>query len=169
MTVGGGSDNEELSGALHTYQAIEKQTRIHSMYLLVGRGHGAVAKDGDWRPLFHQKQAAYYRAKIDFLLDHLGQGRYLHHQGSEPFRNRSPRMAVVRKYEPCRPETHCTNGNGGLSFRPMRPRDAEVCHGSMTRRIPSLTPEGTRIPREFMTEISVASRTVPSNGLPTSH
>ena len=69
MTVGGWYDNEDLYGALKTYQHIEKQNPGIFNVLVVGPwDHGGWARsDGDWlgTAYFGQKTGEYYRENIE--------------------------------------------------------------------------------------------------------
>jgi putative CocE/NonD family hydrolase len=69
MTVGGWYDNEDLYGALHTYQAIEKQNPGIFNVLVVGPwDHGGWAgRDGDWlgTAYFGQKTGEYFRQNME--------------------------------------------------------------------------------------------------------
>ncbi|HEX9960297.1 MAG TPA: CocE/NonD family hydrolase [Pyrinomonadaceae bacterium] len=69
MTVGGWYDNEDLFGALRTYQAIEKQNPGIFNVLVVGPwDHGGWAgRDGDWlgTAYFTQKTGQYYRENME--------------------------------------------------------------------------------------------------------
>ncbi len=75
MTVGGWYDNEDLYGALHTYEHIEKQNPGIFNILVVGPWfHGGWARaDGDWlgTAYFGSKTSEYYRANIELpFFDH---------------------------------------------------------------------------------------------------
>lgn len=69
MTVGGWYDNEDLFGALNTYQSIERQNPGIFNVLVVGPWfHGGWARsDGDWlgTAYFGQKTAIYYREHFE--------------------------------------------------------------------------------------------------------
>ena len=69
MTVGGWYDNEDLYGALHTYQAIEKQNPgIFNVLVMGPWDHGGwTFRDGDWlgTAYFGQKTGEYYRTKLE--------------------------------------------------------------------------------------------------------
>ena len=69
MTVGGWYDNEDLYGALHTYQAIEQQNPGIFNVLVVGPwDHGGWAhREGDWlgTAYFGQKTGDWYREKME--------------------------------------------------------------------------------------------------------
>lgn len=70
MTVGGWYDNEDLYGALHTYQAIEKQNPGIYNVLVVGPwDHGGWSRnDGDWlgTAYFGEKTGRWYRENLEF-------------------------------------------------------------------------------------------------------
>jgi uncharacterized protein len=69
MTVGGWFDNEDLYGALHTYQAIEQQNPGIYNVLVVGPwDHGGWAfREGDWlgTAYFTQKTGEYFRKNFE--------------------------------------------------------------------------------------------------------
>ncbi len=69
MTVGGWYDNEDLYGALKTYQYIEKQNPGIFNVLVVGPwDHGGWSRnDGDWlgTAYFGQKTGQYYREQLE--------------------------------------------------------------------------------------------------------
>lgn len=69
MTVGGWYDDEDLYGALHTYQAIERQNPgIYNVLVMGPWFHGGwVRSDGDWlgTAYFGQKTGLYYREKFE--------------------------------------------------------------------------------------------------------
>ena len=69
MTVGGWYDNEDLYGALHTSQAIEKQNPgIFNVLVMGPWDHGGWSwRDGDWlgTAYFGQKTGDYYRSKLE--------------------------------------------------------------------------------------------------------
>ena len=70
MTVGGWFDNEDLYGALETYQHIERQNPGIYNVLVVGPwDHGGWSgRDGDWlgTAYFTQKTGQYYRENYEF-------------------------------------------------------------------------------------------------------
>lgn len=75
MTVGGWYDNEDLYGALHTYQAIEKQNPGIFNVLVVGPwDHGGWSwRDGDWlgTAYFGEKTGQWYRQNMELpFFDH---------------------------------------------------------------------------------------------------
>ena len=69
MTVGGWYDNEDLFGALGTYQAIEKQNPgIYNVLVMGPWFHGGWARsDGDWLGMayFSSKTGVYYREHFE--------------------------------------------------------------------------------------------------------
>jgi len=69
MTVGGWYDNEDLYGALKTYQAIERQNpNIFNVLVMGPWFHGGWARsDGDWlgTAYFGQKTGLWYRENIE--------------------------------------------------------------------------------------------------------
>lgn len=69
MTVGGWFDNEDLYGALRTYQAIERQNPgIYNVLVMGPWFHGGWARsDGDWlgTAYFGQKTGVHYRERYE--------------------------------------------------------------------------------------------------------
>lgn len=69
MTVGGWFDDEDLYGALNTYQAIERQNAgIYNILVMGPWSHGGWERsDGDWlgTAYFGQKNSLFYREKME--------------------------------------------------------------------------------------------------------
>jgi len=125
MTVGGWYDNEDLYGALHTYQAIERQNPgIFNVLVMGPWDHGGWSyRDGDWlgTAYFGRKTGDDYRTKFElpffnhFLKD---KGDMSALKEVNLFDTGSHEWRSFENYEP-------TNGtdtalyltaNGGLSF-----------------------------------------------------
>ncbi len=80
MTVGGWYDNEDLYGALQTYQHIERQNPgIFNVLVMGPWSHGAWSRsDGDWlgTAYFGQKTGDYFRRNMELpFFDHFLKGK----------------------------------------------------------------------------------------------
>jgi putative CocE/NonD family hydrolase len=162
MTVGGWYDNEDLYGALHTYQYIEKQNPGIFNVLVVGPwDHGGWSRnDGDWlgTAYFGQKTGDYYRRNMElpffnhFLKD---KGDISSIKEVNLFDTGSHEWRSFENYEP-------TNGidtalyltpNGGLSFTAPRGTSGFNEYVSDPMNPVPYTQKITRnYPRDFMTE-----------------
>ncbi|HEX8288652.1 MAG TPA: CocE/NonD family hydrolase, partial [Pyrinomonadaceae bacterium] len=162
MTVGGWYDNEDLFGALRTYQHIEKQNPGIFNVLVVGPwDHGGWSRaDGDWlgTAYFTQKTGEYYRQNIEvpffnhFLKDKGDISKIkevnLFDTGSHEWRN-------FEQYEP----TAGTNtslyltANGGLSFQmPNAQNGFDEYVSDPANPVPYTQKITLNYPRDFMTE-----------------
>jgi putative CocE/NonD family hydrolase len=162
MTVGGWYDNEDLYGALNTYQAIERQNPGIFNVLVVGPwDHGGWSfRDGDWlgTAYFTEKTGDYYRRNLElpffnhFLKD---KGDISAIKEVNLFDTGSHEWRRFENYEP-------TNGkdtalyltsNGGLSFAVPRGAAGFNEYVSDPMNPVPYTQKITRnYPREFMTE-----------------
>jgi putative CocE/NonD family hydrolase len=105
MTVGGWYDNEDLFGALRTYQHIERQNPGIFNVLVVGPwDHGGWAhRDGDWlgTAYFGEKTGEQYRKMELAFFDHFLKGKGdisdQRHQGGQFLRHGSSQMGSVRR------------------------------------------------------------------------
>jgi len=164
MTVGGWYDNEDLYGALKTYQHIERQNPGIYNVLVVGPwDHGGWARsNGEWlgTAYFGQKTAEYYRANLElpffnhFLKDKGDVSKIkevnLYDTGSNEWRN-------FENYEP-------TGGtdtalylteNGRLSFSPDALKTKEGFNEYVSdpmKPVPYTQKITLNYPRDFMTE-----------------
>ncbi len=162
MTVGGWYDNEDLYGALKTYEHIEKQNPGIFNVLVVGPWfHGGWARsDGDWlgTAYFGQKTAEYYRTNMElpffnhFLKDKGDISKIkevnLFDTGANEWRN-------FENYEP-------TGGtdtalylteNGGLSFGLPAAQDGfDEYVSNLSKPVPYTQKITSNYPRDFMTE-----------------
>ncbi|MFN3330451.1 MAG: CocE/NonD family hydrolase, partial [Pyrinomonadaceae bacterium] len=161
MTVGGWYDNEDLYGALQTYQHIERMNPGIFNVLVVGPWfHGGWARsDGDWlgTAYFEQKTAKWYRENIELpffnyflkdkgdisqikevLLFDTGANRWMAFDGYNP-----PNTEPTRLY---------LTANGGLSFEvPKTEGFAEYVSDPM-KPVPYTQKISFNYPRDFMTE-----------------
>jgi len=162
MTVGGWYDNEDLYGALHTYQYIEKQNPGIFNVLVVGPwDHGGWSRnEGDWlgTAYFEQKTGDYYRRNMElpffnhFLKD---KGDISAIKEVNLFDTGSHEWRSFENYEP-------TNGtdtalyltpNGRLSFTAPRGASGFNEYVSDPMNPVPYTQKITRnYPRDFMTE-----------------
>jgi len=161
MTVGGWYDNEDLYGALQTYQHIERMNPGIFNVLVVGPWfHGGWARsDGDWlgTAYFEQKTAKWYRENIElpffnyFLKD---KGDISQIKEVLLFDTGANRWMAFDGYNP--PNTHATRlyltANGRLSFEvPKENGFAEYISDPM-KPVPYTQKISFNYPRDFMTE-----------------
>ncbi len=107
MTVGGWYDNEDLYGALQTYQHIEKQNPGIFNVLVMGPWfHGGLGtrSDGDWlgTAYFGEKTGDCYPTDLELpFFDHFlkDKGDISTDQRSKSFRHRFARMACIRSLQ----------------------------------------------------------------------
>lgn len=168
MTVGGWYDNEDLYGALQTYQHIEKQNpNIPFNVLVVGPwDHGGWSgRDGDWlgTAYFTEKTGKYYRENIEipffnhFLKD---KGDISKIKEVNLFDTGAHQWREFAEYEP-------TNGTdtalyltpgGGLSFTMPAPSSTENAKqfdeyvSDPMKPVPYTQKITANYPRDFMTE-----------------
>ncbi|HEX8399642.1 MAG TPA: CocE/NonD family hydrolase [Pyrinomonadaceae bacterium] len=162
MTVGGWYDNEDLFGALRTYQHIEKQNPGIFNVLVVGPwDHGGWSRaDGDWlgTAYFTQKTGEYYRQNIEvpffnyFLKD---KGDISKIKEVNLFDTGSHEWRSFEQYEP----TAGTNtslyltANGGLSFQmPNAQNGFDEYVSDPANPVPYTQKITLNYPRDFMTE-----------------
>ena len=165
MTVGGWFDNEDLYGALETYQAIEKQNpNIPLNVLVVGPwDHGGWAgRDGDWlgTAYFKEKTGQWYRENLEFpFFQH-----YLKDKGDISrlkevmlFDTGSHEWRSFETYKPnqSRETALYLTENGGLTFSPDAQKAAsgfsEYVSDPMNP-VPYTQKITANYPRDFMTE-----------------
>jgi putative CocE/NonD family hydrolase len=162
MTVGGWYDNEDLYGALHTYQAIEKQNPKIFNVLVVGPwDHGGWSfRDGDWlgTGYFGTKTGDYYRTKLEIpFFDHFLKDKgdistlkevNLYDTGSHEWRS-------FDQYEPTvgTDTALYLTEKGGLSFT-MPPGNGghDEYVSDPWNPVPYTQKTTSNYPREFMTE-----------------
>ncbi|MEQ1603769.1 MAG: CocE/NonD family hydrolase [Pyrinomonadaceae bacterium] len=162
MTVGGWYDNEDLYGALKTYQYIEKQNPGIFNVLVVGPwDHGGWSRnDGDWlgTAYFGQKTGEYYRANLEvpffnhFLKD---KGDISAIKEVNLFDTGSHEWRGLSDYEP----TSSTDTSlyltekGGLSFRaPATAARYDEYVSDPSKPVPYTQKITQNYPRDFMTE-----------------
>ncbi|MEP6924869.1 MAG: CocE/NonD family hydrolase [Pyrinomonadaceae bacterium] len=164
MTVGGWYDNEDLFGALQTYQHIERQNPGIFNVLVVGPWfHGGWARsDGDWlgTAYFGQKTGVWYRENIElpffnhFLKD---KGDISKIKEVNAFDTGANEWKEFSTYNP-------TNGtdtalylteNGGLSFSTDALKSASGFNEYVSdpmKPVPYTQKITSNYPRDFMTE-----------------
>jgi putative CocE/NonD family hydrolase len=170
MTVGGWYDNEDLYGALHTYQAIEQQNPGIFNVLVVGPwDHGGwAARDGDWlgTAYFGEKTGDHYRRNFELAFwDHFlkDKGDIASLKEVNLFDTGAHTWRSFDKYSPEATETklYLTAG-GGLSFTPPKGKGGFEQYVSDPWNPVPYTQKITRnYPRDFMTEDQRFSSTRP--------
>ena len=162
MTVGGWYDNEDLYGALHTYQAIEQQNPgIFNVLVMGPWDHGGWAfRNGDWlgTAYFGEKTGDYYRTKLEvpffnhFLKD---KGDISAIKEVNLFDTGSHEWRSFDSYEPTNGKDTALylNSNGRLSFTASQGAGGFNEYVSDPMHPVPYTQKITRdYPREFMTE-----------------
>ncbi|HEX8637280.1 MAG TPA: CocE/NonD family hydrolase, partial [Pyrinomonadaceae bacterium] len=162
MTVGGWYDNEDLYGALRTYQHVERQNPGIFNVLVVGPWfHGGWARsEGDWlgTAYFGQKTAEYYRNNMElpffnhFLKD---KGDIARIKEVNLFDTGANEWKTFENYEP----TGVTNvpfyltANGGLSEEvPKLKEGFDEYVSDPLKPVPYTQKITSNYPRDFMTE-----------------
>ena len=161
MTVGGWYDNEDLYGALHTYQAIERQNPGIYNVLVVGPwDHGGWSRNaGDWlgTAYFGQKTGEFYRQNIELqFFNHFLKDRGDISQIKEVnlFDTGAHEWKSFEHYEP-------TNGtdtalyllpDGKLSFQSPRSTGYDQYISDPEKPVPYTQKITSNYPRDFMTE-----------------
>jgi putative CocE/NonD family hydrolase len=162
MTVGGWYDNEDLFGALKTYEHIEKQNPGIFNVLVVGPWfHGGWARsDGDWlgTAYFGSKTAEYYRVNMElpffnhFLKD---KGDIANIKEVNVFDTGSHEWKSLDNYEPTTGTDTALylTANGGLSFtRPTGYSAFDEYVSDPMNPVPYTQKITRNYPRDFMTE-----------------
>ena len=162
MTVGGWYDNEDLYGALQTYQHIEKQNPGIFNVLVVGPwDHGGWSRnDGDWlgTAYFGQKTGEYFRTNMEvpffnhFLKD---KGDISAIKEVNLFDTGSHEWKGFSDYEPTTSTDTALylTANGGLSFKMPTGKAGYDEYVSDPMNPVRYTQKITRnYPRDFMTE-----------------
>lgn len=162
MTVGGWFDNEDLYGALNTYQYTERQNPGIFNVLVVGPwDHGGWSRgDGDWlgTAFFTQKTGDYYRRnfEIPFFNYYLkGTGDISKLKEVNLFDTGSHEWKSFENYEPKNGTDTALylTANGGLSFQMPTGAAAFDQYVSDPMNPVPYTQKITRnYPRDFMTE-----------------
>lgn len=161
MTVGGWYDNEDLYGALRTYQHIERQNPGTYNVLVVGPwDHGGWSRaDGDWLGTanFTEKSGDHYRRNIEipFFNYHLkGAGNIDAIKEVNVFDTGSDEWRSFTAYEPDNgtdTALYLTSG-GGLSFKmPSAAGNDEYVSDPMNP-VPYTQKITRNYPRDYMTE-----------------
>lgn len=162
MTVGGWYDNEDLYGALQTYQHIEKQNpNIPLNVLVIGPwDHGGWSRnDGDWlgTAYFGQKTGEYYRANLElpffnhFLKD---KGDMSKVKEVNLFDTGSQEWKSFDNYSPTKSTETALylNANGKLSFDMPKATGADEYVSDPMNPVPYTQKITSNYPRDFMTE-----------------
>ena len=161
MTVGGWYDNEDLFGALQTYQHIEKQNPNTFNVLVIGPwDHGGWSRnDGDWlgTAYFTQKTGKYYRENLElpffnhFLKD---KGDMSKVKEVNLFDTGSHEWKSFENYNPtASTETALyLNANGKLSFEMPTAKGADEYVSDPSNPVPYTQKITSNYPRDFMTE-----------------
>lgn len=162
MTVGGWYDNEDLYGALRTYEHIERQNPGIFNVLVVGPwDHGGWSRaDGDWLGTAHfgKKTGEYYRTSIEVpFFNHFLKGKgdlsavkevNLYDTGAHEwldFENYEPKNVTAKPLY--------LTANGGLSFtKPGNKRGFEEYVSDPWNPVPYTQKITRNYPRDFMTE-----------------
>lgn len=162
MTVGGWYDNEDLYGALKSYEHIEQQNPGIFNVLVVGPwDHGGWSRaDGDWlgTAYFTQKTGDYYRRNIEipFFNHYLkGSGDISKIKEVNLFDTGSHEWRSFENYEPTSGTDTALylTANGGLSFQ--LPKDAAGSDQYVSdpmNPVPYTQKITRNYPRDFMTE-----------------
>lgn len=161
MTVGGWFDNEDLYGALKTYEHIERQNPGIFNALVVGPwDHGGWSRnDGDWlgTAYFTQKTGAFYRENLELpFFNHFlkGKGDISKIKEVNLFDTGSHEWRAFETYEP----TSGTDtalylaANGALSFTTPTAEGANEYVSDPMRPVPYTQKITSNYPRDFMTE-----------------
>ncbi|HEX8736677.1 MAG TPA: CocE/NonD family hydrolase, partial [Pyrinomonadaceae bacterium] len=162
MTVGGWYDNEDLFGALNTYQAIERQNPGIYNVLVVGPwDHGGWSgRDGDWlgTAYFGQKTGQYFRENMELqFFNH-----FLKDKG-DISKIKEVNLFDTGSYEWRTFDTYNPNGasetalyltaNGGLSFeKPAGGAGFDEYVSDPWNPVPYTQKITLNYPRDFMTE-----------------
>ncbi len=162
MTVGGWYDNEDLYGALKTYEYIERQNPGIFNVLVVGPwDHGGWSRaDGDWlgTAYFGQKTGDHYRRNLEVpFFSHFlkGKGDISAIKEINLFDTGSHEWRSFENYEP----TNSTDtalyltANGGLSFQmPKGAAGSDQYVSDPMNPVPYTQKITRNYPRDFMTE-----------------
>jgi putative CocE/NonD family hydrolase len=162
MTVGGWYDNEDLFGALNTYQHIEKQNPGIFNILVIGPwDHGGWSRnDGDWlgTAYFGQKTGEYFRANMEvpFFNYYLkGTGDISKLKEVNLFDTGAHEWRSFDTYEPTTSTDTALylTAKGGLSFTmPNGSAGFDEYVSDPERPVPYTQKITTNYPRDFMTE-----------------
>ncbi len=164
MTVGGWYDNEDLYGALHTYQHIEKQNPGIFNVLVVGPWfHGGWARDdGEWlgTAYFGGKQSDWYRHNMELpFFDHFlkGKGDISAIKEVNLFDTGSLEWKAFNEYEPTSGTDTALylTANGGLTFSASVTKARSGFNEYISdplKPVPYTQKITSNYPRDFMTE-----------------
>jgi putative CocE/NonD family hydrolase len=162
MTVGGWYDNEDLYGALRTYEHIERQNPGIYNVLVVGPwDHGGWSRaDGDWlgTAYFGSKTGDHYRRNIEvpFFNYHLkDQGSIASIKEVNLYDTGSHEWRSFENYEPTTSTDTALylTRDGGLSFTmPRGPGGSDEYVSDPMNPVPYTQKVTFNYPRDFMTE-----------------
>lgn len=161
MTVGGWYDNEDLYGALQTYQHIERFNPNTFNVLVVGPwSHGAWSRDdGEWlgTAWFGQKTGEYYRKNLEVpFFNHFlkGTGDISAIKEVNVYDTGSHEWRAFGGYEP--KEGKATSlyltEKGGLSFEDPTSEGSDEYFSDPMKPVPYTQKVTLNYPRDFMTE-----------------
>ena len=161
MTVGGWYDNEDLYGALRTYQHIERQNPGIFNVLVVGPwDHGGWSRsDGDWlgTAYFTQKTGDHYRRNLEipFFNYHLkGKGEISAIKEVNLFDTGSHEWRSFENYEPANGKDTALylTADGGLSFEMPASNGYSEYVSDPMKPVPYTQKITRNYPRDYMTE-----------------
>src|SRR5688572_3043309 len=161
MTVGGWYDNEDLYGALRTYEFIEKQNPGIFNVLVVGPwDHGGWSRaDGDWigKAYFGQKTGEHYRANLEVpFFNHFlkGTGDIAQLKEVNLYDTGAHQWRTFENYEPAAStDTALYLGpNGGLTFTLPSENGHDEYISDPSKPVPYTQKITRSYPRDFMTE-----------------
>lgn len=161
MTVGGWYDNEDLYGALQTYQHIERFNPKTFNVLVVGPwSHGAWSRDeGDWlgTAYFGQKTGDYYRRNLEIpFFNHFlkGVGDISAIKEVNVYDTGSNEWRAFNDYEPTNGKDTALylSAKGGLSFEMPKNEGADEYVSDPMKPVPYTQKVTLNYPRDFMTE-----------------
>ena len=161
MTVGGWYDNEDLFGALRTYQHIERQNPGIFNVLVVGPwDHGGWSRsDGDWlgTAYFTQKTGDHYRRNLEipFFNYHLkGKGEISAIKEVNLFDTGSHEWRSFENYEPANGKDTALylKADGGLSFEMPASNGYSEYVSDPMKPVPYTQKITRNYPRDYMTE-----------------
>lgn len=161
MTVGGWYDNEDLFGALRTYQHIERQNPGIFNVLVVGPwDHGGWSRaDGDWLGTAHftQKTGDYYRRNLEIpFFNHFlkGVGDISAIKEVNVFDTGSDEWRSFTEYEPTGGTDTALylTSSGGLSFTLPSAAGRDEYVSDPMNPVPYTQKITRNYPRDYMTE-----------------
>lgn len=161
MTVGGWYDNEDLYGALQTYQHIERYNPNTFNVLVVGPwSHGAWSRDdGEWlgTAWFGQKTGEYYRKNLEIpFFNHFlkGVGDISAINEVNVYDTGSHEWRAFNGYGPAEGKDTALylTKKGGLSFEMPKDEGSDAYVSDPMKPVPYTQKVTLNYPRDFMTE-----------------